>query len=219
MKRFSLRYSLLTYKLDQLWFPLGLWALFIILILFMPGKLVTVARGYLGFAIPLVGGILAAYSILDDPAIELRFATPIPAGWILAERLGIILAVQAASAWAFQMACLAMGVNLAAFAGGAGLQLAWLVPTLAMMALGITGALLAAQPMGGALLVGVLWLVEILLRGWFATDKIGRYFLVFMRVAYPDLAWLRANELAVAGWTVLLLAAAWALLRRQERYL
>lgn len=219
MKRFSLRYSLLTYRLDQLWFPFAFWALFVIVSILMPDKLVTIARGYLGFAVPLIAGILAAYSILDDPAIELRFATPIPPAWILVERLGLILAVQAVSAWAFQIFCLVMGANLAEFVGGLGVQLAWLVPTLALMALGLTGALLAAQPMGGALLVGVLWLVEIILRGWFAFDKIGRYFLVFMRVAYPDVPWLASNEIAVVGWTVLLLVAGWALLRRQERYL
>ncbi len=219
MKYFSLRYSLLTYKLDQLWFPFAIWALFVIVALLLPDKLPTIARGYLGFAVPLIGGILAAYSILDDPAIELRFATPIPAGWILVERLGLILVVQAVSIWAFQGFCLAMGVNLAALGGGPGVQLAWLVPTLALMALGAAGALLAAQPMGGALLVGVLWLMEIILRGWFAFDKIGRYFLVFMRAAYPEVAWLASNEIAVAGWTILLFLAAWALLRRQERYI
>ncbi len=219
MKRFSLRYSLLTYKLDQLWFPLGFWALFVVVTILLPDKLVTIARGYLGFAVPLMGGILTAYSVLDDPAIELRFATPIPVAWILVERLGLILMVQAVSAWAFQLFCLVMGVNLADLAGGLGLQLAWLVPTLSLMALGVTGALLAAQPMGGALLVGVLWLVEIIFRDWFALDKVGRYFLFFMRVVYPDLPWLASNEIAVAGWTALLLVAAWALLRRQERYI
>lgn len=220
MKCFSLRYSLLTYRLDQLWFPLGFWALCVIVSLFMPDKLVTVARGYLGFVLPLTGGILAAYAILDDPAIELRFATPIPAARTLLERLGMILAIQAAAAWAFQLFCLVMGKNLSVLGGGLwGVQLAWLVPTLSLMAMGMTGALLAAQPVGGALLVGVLWLVEVILRGWFASDEVARYFLVFMRASYPDIAWLTSNEIAVAGWTALLLVAAWTLLRRQERYI
>ena len=219
MKYFSLRYSLLTYKLDQLWFPAGIWALFVIVALLLSDKLPTIARGYLGFAVPLIGGILAAYSILDDPAIELRFTTPIPAAWILVERLGMILVVQAVSAWAFQVFCLAMGLNLAALGGGLGIQMAWLVPTTALMAIGVAGALLAAQPMGGALLVGVLWLMEIILRGWLAFDKIGRYFLVFMRAAYPEVSWLASNEIAVAGWTLLLFLVSWALLRRQERYI
>ena len=220
MKHFSLRYSLLTYRLDQLWFPLGILALFVIVSLFLPEKIPTVARGYLGFAAPLMGGILAAYAVLDDPAIELRFATPVTAGRTLVERLGLILAIQAVGAWVFQSFCLVMGQNLAGLAGGWwGLQLAWLIPTLSLMAVGVTGALLAAQPVGGALLVGVLWLVEVILRGWFVLDKVGRYFLFFMRAAYPDCAWLISNEIAVAAWTALLLVAAWALFRRQERYI
>jgi hypothetical protein len=219
MKRFSLRYSLLTYKLDQLWFPLGLWALFVIVSLFLPDKLATIARGYLGFAIPLIGGILAAYAVLDDPAIELRFSTPVPALRTLLERLGLVLAIQAVGALGFQLFCLSRGLNLTLLGGGLGVQLAWLVPTLALMAIGVTGAFAAAQPMGGALLAGVLWLMELILRGWFVTDKIGRYFLVFMRAAYPDTAWLIPNEIAVVGWTIILFIAAWAMLRRQERYI
>ncbi len=220
MKHFSLRYSLLTYRLDQLWFPLGFWALFVIVSLFLPDKLTTVARGYLGFVVPLMGGILAAYAVLDDPAIELRFATPVPASRMLLERLGMILGIQAISAWAFQLFCLAMGVDLAVLGSWwGGVQLAWLVPTLALMALGVTGALLGAQPMGGALLVGVLWLVELLFRAVFAFHKVARYFLFFMRASYPDCDWLTSNEIAVVVWTALLLVAAWALLRRQERYI
>ena len=38
MKRFSLRYSLLTYRLDQLWFPLAFWALFVVMALLMRGE-------------------------------------------------------------------------------------------------------------------------------------------------------------------------------------
>lgn len=220
MKHYSLRYSLLTYRLDQLWFPLGLLALFVIVSLFLPDKIPTVARGYLGFAVPLVGGILAAYAVLDDPAIELRFATPLPAWRFLLERLGMVLAIQAVCAWSFQLFCLGMGEDLSVLGRGwGGVQLAWLVPTLSLITLGVTGALLAAQPVGGALLVGVLWLVEIILRGWLAFDEVGRYFLVFMRAAYPEVAWLASNEIAVAGWTLLLLASACFLLRHQERYI
>lgn len=220
MKPHALRYALLTYRLDQIWLPLGFWALFVIICLFLPEKLTTVARGYLGFVVPLMGGVLAAYAVLDDPALELRFAAPVLASRTLLERLGTILFFQMISAWAFQGFCWIMGENLAVLGGGWwGVQLAWLVPTLALMALGITGALLAAQPMGGALLVGVLWFFQLILRGWLASHTVGRYFLVFMRAAYPELPWLAANEISVAVWAALLLVGAWALLQRQERYL
>ena len=94
MKRFSLRYSLLTYRLDQLWFPLAFWALFAVMALLMRVKDLDIARAYLGCAIPLVGGILSAYGVLDDPALELRFATPVRPAQTLLERLGLIFLVQ-----------------------------------------------------------------------------------------------------------------------------
>ncbi len=220
MKHFSLRYSLLTYRLDQIWLPVGLLALFIIMSLFLPEKITILARAYLGFVVPLMGGILTAYSILDDPAIELRFAAPVSAARTLIERLGLILFIQMVNAGAFQIFCFIVGEDLSVFGGGVwSVQLAWLVPTLSLMALGVTGALLAAQPMGGALLVGVLWLLELILRAWFAYHNVARYFLFFMRAAYPDIAWLTSNEIAVLLWTVLLFIAAWALLHRQERYI
>ena len=40
----------------------------------------------------------AAYSVLDDPALELRFATPVRAEQTLLARLGLILVIQAACA-------------------------------------------------------------------------------------------------------------------------
>ena len=39
----------------------------------------NIVRGYLGFIVPLIGGVLAAYGVLDDPALELRFSTPVRA--------------------------------------------------------------------------------------------------------------------------------------------
>ena len=75
MKHFSLRYSLLTYRLDQLWFPLGILALFVIVSLFLPEKIPTVARGYLGFAASLMGGILAHYRVEPFGFYGLEFVT------------------------------------------------------------------------------------------------------------------------------------------------
>jgi hypothetical protein len=73
MKRFSLRYLLLTSRFDQLWFPLAFWALFIVIgIIRGPEYILDTSRTYLGAVIPLIGGILAAYAVLDDPSLELR---------------------------------------------------------------------------------------------------------------------------------------------------
>src|SRR6185295_5535283 len=69
----SLKYTWLTYRRDQLWFPLAFLAFFIVAVVVMrhPAIRFSLARAYLGFFLPLIGGILAAYAVLDDPALEL----------------------------------------------------------------------------------------------------------------------------------------------------
>jgi hypothetical protein len=222
MKRFSLRYSLLTYRLDQLWFPLAILALFVIVCLFInnrPDQVMNTTRGYLGVALPLIAGILAAYAVLDDPALELRFATPISAGQTLFERLGLIFLIQMVSALSFQVFVLGIGGDFSVLGTVWDVQLAWLVPTLAMMALGSLGALAAAQTMVGALLIGVVWIVELIAREWFAAQDGWRYLLVFMGALMPDHPFLRGNQLALVLLAAVLFVAAGLLLRRQERFI
>lgn len=220
MKRFSLHYTLLTCRFDQLWFPLAFWALFVIIgALRGQAEIVDTARAYLGAALPLVAGFLAAYAVIDDPVLELRFATPISAAQTLLERLGLVFFVQAALALSFEAFVLVMGGDFSVLGGWLDVQLAWLVPTLALMALGVLTALASAQTMTGALLVGLVWIVQLIARGWFARNSIGQYFLIFVSSLMTDHPALRANQI-----TLLLLAAAfsflsWRLLHRQERYI
>ena len=220
MKRFSLRYALLTYWLDQLWLPLAFWLLFAIICLFMRDtvEMMNTTRAYLGAAVPLIGGVMAAYAVLDDPALELRFATPIPTVTTLLERLGLTLVIQAISALGFQALALLLGGEFSMFLTVWHLQLAWLLPTLALMALGCLAALATAQPTMGALCVGLVWIVEVIARGWLARNA-GKYFLVFMGALMPDHPDVLANHLTILGLSLVCLGAAWALLRRQERYI
>jgi hypothetical protein len=220
MKRFSLRYALLTYRFDQFWFPLALWALFAIVCLIEhePSKLTDITRSYLGGVVPLIGGIMAAYAILDDPALELRFATPIPASQTLLERLSLIFSIQAISALSFQVFALLRGCEFSMFLSVWHLQLAWFLPTLALMALGCGSALLAKQTTIGAMTIGLVWIVELIARGWLAQNA-GKYVLVFMGALMPDHPDLLANHISVFAVSCFFLLAAWALLRRQERYI
>lgn len=220
MKRFSLRYTLLTYRLDQLWFPLAFWSLFVFISLLVqaPNQLMNTTRAYLGAAIPLIGGIMAAYAVLDDPAIELRFATPISSGQTLLERLGLTLLIQAFSALSFQLIVRSAGGDFSMFLSGWHIQLAWLLPTLTLMALGCLAALVAAQPTTGALLVGMVWIVELIARGWLAYNN-GKYFLVFMGALMPDHPDLVANHLMLFALSLFFLFVSWWLLHRQERYI
>jgi hypothetical protein len=220
MKRFSLRYVLLTSRFDQVWFPLAFWILFILIgIIRGQEYILDTSRSYLGATIPLISGILAAYAVLDDPALELRFATPIPAIQTLLERLAPTFVIQTLCALTFQIFALALGVDFAPMYGNwFNVQLIWLIPTLSLMALGCLSAIAAAQTTTGALLAGMIWLVELVARGWFA-DNNGKYFLVFMGPLMPDHPDLIANYISLSALAFLLLFIAWVLLHRQERYI
>src|SRR5512141_820465 len=134
MKRFSLRYTLLTSRLDQLWFPLAFWVLFMLIgIIRGPEYILDTSRAYLGAVLPLIGGIMAAYAVLDDPALELRFATPIPAIQTLLERLVPTFVIQVLCALTFQIFALILGVDFAPMYGNwFNVQLIWLIPTLSL---------------------------------------------------------------------------------------
>jgi hypothetical protein len=220
MKRFSLKYTLLTYRLDQLWFPLAFWAFFVILTLLLGEQVddFDIARAYIGVAIPLIGGFMAAYAILDDPAIELRFATPIRAAQILFERTSLILLVQAVCALAFILFALLIGVDFSPLGNALNLHLAWIVPTMAMIALGTFGAILGAQTMIGSFLVGLVWIIEVIIRDGMAVNN-WKYAYIFMGILSPEHPDLVSNQIALISLTIALLFIAWALLRKQERYI
>jgi hypothetical protein len=220
MKRYALRYTLSTYQLDQLYLPAAFWALFAVVCLFrsQPEHLLDMARAYLGVVLPLIGGVMAAYAILDDPALELRFAAPTRPERLLFERLGLILAVQAICAAAFQLFVLAQGADLSPLGDALGVQLAWLIPTLALMSFSCLGSLLGAQTMTGAFLTGLAWLIQLLVRGWLAHNS-GKYVLIFMGALLPEHPDLIANQITLLQLSAGFLVAAWALLRRPERFI
>lgn len=219
MKGAALKYSWLTYRRDQLWFPLAFLALFIIILLILrhPVARFSIARAYMGFIVPLIGGILAAYSVLDDPALELRFSTPVRAEQTLLARVGLILAVQTACSLVFQLFAGALGIDLSPLGGLFGVQMVWFLPTLFLAALGSAGALVGAQTVMGAFLAGAVWLVELMMNSWFRLNARHVYlFLGVLAPGHPDLA---VNQIVLFVGSMALLLVAWALLRRQERYL
>ncbi len=72
---------------------------------------------------------------------------------------------------------------------------------------------------GGALAVGLVWLIQLVLRGWFMASPWARYVFLFMAARYPTSPYLAANLLGLAGLAALLVVAASLLLTREERYL
>lgn len=220
MKRFSLKYTLLTYRLDQLWFPLAFWAFFVILTLLLSNEEqdFNIARAYIGVAVPLIGGFMAAYAILDDPAIELRFATPIRAAQILFERTILIFIIQTVSALAFIVFALLIGVDFAPLGNALNLHLAWIVPTITMIALGTFGAILGAQTMIGSFLVGLVWIIEVIVRDGMAINN-WKYAYIFMGILAPEHPDLIGNQVALFALSAAFLFFTWLLLHKQERYI
>jgi hypothetical protein len=220
LKRFSLRYALTTYRLDQLYLPVAFWALFAIICLFRmdAGAVFDMARAYLGAVLPLIGGIMSAYAILDDPALELRFSAPTRPERFLFERLGMILAAQAVCALAFQVFAIALGADPSPLGNFFAIQLAWLVPCLFLMSFSCFGSLLSTQAVTGAFLAGLTWLIELLARGWLAQNA-GKYVLIFIGALMPDHPARIASQITLTLASVLLLLVSWLLLHRQERYL
>lgn len=215
----ALKYSWLTYRRDPLWFPLAFLALFVVIVLILPNPAArfSIVRAYLGFIVPLIGGILAAYSVLDDPALELRFSTPVRAEQTLLVRLGLILAVSSVCAFAFQVFAGAMGIDLSPLGGLFRVQLIWFLPTLCLAALGCAGALAAAQTAMGAFFAGAVWLIELMMNSWLRVNA--RPVFLFLGVIVPGHPDLVLNQIVLFAGSLVLLLISWALLRRQERYL
>ena len=215
----ALKYAWLTYRRETLWFPLAFLVFFVVIAWMMrrPDIRFAIARGYLGFMLPLIGGILAAYAVLDDPALELKFAAPAGAARTLLTRLAPVLGVQAATGIAFQLFARVLAVDFSPLGGPVAVQLAWIVPAVTLAAVGMGGALATAQCATGAFLAGAVWLVQLLMKGWILSNC--RMLYLFMGVLEPRHPDLRLSQVSLLAASAALGAVSWRLLRRQERYL
>lgn len=217
----TLMYRLKTLRLDQVIFPASMWGLFAVIVVILYGmdSAFPAARAFVGIVLPMIAGILSAYAVLEDPALELQFSMPRPAWRLLAERLGLIFAVTAACALTYQVYLALIGLSLAPLGGAAGRQLAWLAPTLNLMGLGCLAGLAAAKPVPGAMTVGLVWFSQLIAYGWFVHHPVARYLYLYMGITHPELPELRASQLVISLLGVIFLTGAWALVRQQERYL
>ena len=68
-----IQFALRTYQASMFWLPAAIWVLFAIMVGIFGKNLqaVKVSAAYTGVVLPLIGGILGAYAILDDPVLEL----------------------------------------------------------------------------------------------------------------------------------------------------
>lgn len=221
MQSSSLLYALRTSRRDQIWLPASFWVLFAILVLIFRGhpQWVDMVRGFLGAILPLSAGIMAAYAILDDPAGEILFATLQPAGHRLAVRLGPILLAVAAAAVTFELLILGLGLDFRRLGGAGSFQFSWLAPSLALAALGACASLGLKSCASGAMLVGAVWIIQLIARNWFLAHAAANRVWLFMGIFSPRDPRLVANRITLSLLAALLTLAAVWLLKKQERYL
>jgi hypothetical protein len=217
-----LRYQFVIRR-DQFWLPAALVGLFAVITAIL-GKYdyqLEAAASLLAVVLPLTAGILAASAIVEDPTRELQFAAPrAPWRWLV-ECSFVILGIIGVFSLVYQAWLAALGIDLASYGGLLARQLLWLIPTLALIALGSVSAALTAQGTLAALVVGGVWLFEIIARDWLASGYVGRRLLIIigyvgrgapateLLISYVVLTALSLALLAIAGW----------LLRRTERYI
>jgi hypothetical protein len=217
----SFGYHLLVYRRESLWLPAGLWALCAIIVFIFRAEArgIEMTGAYLAYVLPLSAGVLASGAILDDPSLELQFATPRPAWRLLAERLGLILGLAAVGAVLFQLYAAAVGVSLGHYGDLVARQLLWIVPSLALGALGGLAALGFVGSTFGALLAGLVWIAEILLKDWFLAVPWHRYLFLYLGERAPGIPEVAVSQLCLTALALAFVAASAVLLRREERYI
>ncbi len=215
------QFALRTYQASMFWLPLAILALFAIMVGLFGKNLqaVEVSTAYTGVVLPLIGGILGAYAILDDPILELQFATPRPAIRMLAERFCVILAVLAFCAIAYQVFIKVIGLDMSYYGTIWQRQAAWIIPCLALTSLGFLGAFASAQSTTAAMLVGMIWIVQVIARDWFLVTPVARYLFLFTGALYPQLPFVLSGQVTLLAISVIFLFTAWQLLQKQERYI
>jgi hypothetical protein len=217
----STAYSLKTHLSGQFWLPAAIWGLFALINWLFTAKsqAANTAAYFLGVALPLIGGILSAYSILGDPALELQFSTPRSAFRTLLERMGMVLIILAFAAVTYQVYIAVLHVDMSQYGSLVQLQLTWLVPCLVMTTLGSLISLSFSQATSGALFVGLIWIVQVIIHGLIASGPVTQYIFLMMGALYPQNPVLPANEIVLVALSVVFAVLAVVLLKKQERYI
>ena len=220
MKGF-VKYSSRMHQASQIWLPGMLTVLMMIVIgLFSKFlKPVEVSSAFTGVVLPLIGGIMAAYSTLDDPSLELQFSTPRSALAILLNRFLLVLVVLSVCSLAFQLFIHWIGVDVSSFGSVWQRQLNWIIPCLACTSLGFFAAFSAAQCNTGGIAVGLVWILQVIAREWFLNTPVARQLFLFAGALYPTAPTVHSSQVVLLITSILLLAASWRLLHQQERYI
>jgi hypothetical protein len=138
---------------------------------------------------------------------------------MLIERCSIIFGVLVICAITYQIFISFLRVDLTPYGPLWFRQFAWIVPSLALTGMGAFSAFAFAQPTSGAMLIGMIWIVQLVARGWFMQNPIARYCFLFTGALYPTVEFLIPNYIVLSILGIFLLFAAWLLLKKQERFI
>ena len=173
----------------------------------------------------LVVGILVAWLSSDDPATEIQLTLPGSYRGIVISRTLLMVT------WSLGIMLLAGGIiyglHLWFTPHTLGpwpepvrfllLQLPWLAPLLWFISAGLCLALLTRSRVASSALLAGLWIVEILIWGYFAKTPWLHPLFLFSTTLSPDLAFWLADCLEVLGVAALLCPLSWYLLGQSER--
>lgn len=182
------------------------------------------ARGMLALlenGLPLIGGLLAAFVIGADPAIELHLAAATSYRATAGLRLAIIIAWTALCTGSAALIITAAGYWLAFLQALSPWEsiLLWLAPLLWFIGAGAALALLLRNRAASGALLGLLWIAQFLLKPQFLQNEaLERVYLFLTEEAGVPSYWL-ANRLILLAIALALLGLTMLLLGRSESLL
>src|SRR5262249_24913758 len=165
--------------------------------------------------LPLALGVLVTTLVARDPALELQLAAPTPYRCTTVRRIGLLfswtgliplvttLVIQGTLPWALPKQ-------------GMESVLIWLAPLLWLAAGGgLLALLLRSGAMAGAVL-GVLWIAQLALHGYFAANGWTQPWFLFATLATPDAAFWETNRVELILTASAVFFAVWFYLRNAE---
>ncbi len=143
--------------------------------------------------VPLLGGIQAALliSLEDEPLLELSLSYPRPFAWLVAERLGVMFALQICIGLLGTLLGLSLSGEGNLLAGMVSASVRWLPPLIFLVGLGVRVTLSTRQNVFGAVLV---------IPAWFVMRFFGDVMLINWPFVWPLHLYLRPETLSGADY-------------------
>ncbi|GEM_PF-3148873 len=160
-----------------------------------------VLLAYLEVLLPAIAGLLAAH-VFADPVLEVLSSLPFSLRRLLAERLFTVSLVVGVGGMAMPVWAWLWRISSPQLYG-LGWILVWSAPAMAFIGLGAVGAILARSSSVGALLVGSVWLLQLIFQGEMLLHPAGRVFLLFLTSLQPDAPEWPLNRALLMGLGVL----------------